>query len=70
MDRAKGSRMDTSTASVRDRIDSVRALIHMLGDDDLDEQGRELVEKVDEAFAALAHDLDAPDEEDETPLFV
>jgi hypothetical protein len=70
MDRAKASRMDTSTSSVRDRIDSVRALIQMLGDDELDEQGRELVGKVDEAFAALAEDLDGPEEDEETPLFV
>jgi hypothetical protein len=44
----------------------VRSLIHLLeGDASVDEEGRELAHRVDEAFASLQDEL-----EEEYPLFV
>ena len=55
-----------SKNALREQIESVRSLIHLLeGDTEVDDEGRELAHKVDEAFATLAEDL-----EEEPPLFV
>lgn len=64
------------TASVRQRLESVRAMIHLLEDEEtFDEQGKEIAHKVDQAFAALAEELEPGSESDEseseeTPLFI
>lgn len=48
------------------QLESVRSLIHLLeGDASVDEEGRELAHRVDEAFASLQDEL-----EEEYPLFV